>query len=442
MIKTMLERLLGHLHRAVFDTTADQIAAFYLDGPAGWRWDAQDENFDVFDAKGVMTRIDLNKHTMNTLAAALTALGMKVTRLDYDTRHYSGITMLELEGKAGKPQPVMIYKDILHAIFGAYSREMRAAATAVDEGIKQLVIPTANDGFLNDWGRMFGVPRGNKDDTDYRIDIPREAFRLRVNGYAIEQAVLDQTGYNITLEEPWRNIFRLDESQISGTNRFYNGDDIGYFLVQPVSLTYVDWDLVIPIIKRNLAAGIVLLPQQVRGVFLVNDPLAGNIWWQNWGIYGTWVKTDKMPRLDNEIVLSGDYEFVFNYPVSMETTYSLDNRGSQLQGTIKYDPSQVLSFYAESGLFPIGEWHTTFYEMQFLQMYPTEPRTWMIGGWDLDATWEKPYDWKVWARLQTSGMEQYLADASGIMPTITVASTQGESWSDITWNDEDWTQGS
>ncbi|EDL8065177.1 hypothetical protein CTA21_23960 [Salmonella enterica] len=441
MIRTMLERLLGHLHRAVFDTSPDEVVAFMLDGPAGSSWVAKDENFDITFADGRKAHFDLNNYTMNQLAVALLGEGMKVTNVNDDTRHFSGITMLELEGKAGRSQPVTLYKDILHAVFGAYSREMRAAKTAVMEGIDQLYIPKASDGFLNTWGNLFGVPRGTEKDEEYRIEIPREAFRLRVNSYAIEQAVKEQTNYEITLEEPWRDVFRLDKSFLSGANKFYNYNDVGYFIVQPVTYIGADWDVVMPIIERNLAAGVVALKPQARGRFWVNDPLYGKIWWQVWTQWGTFVQTDTQPRLDNNLVLSGGYDFQINYSVAITSDWVLDNIGDPLKGSIWYIPAHNLSYFADAGVQPIYTYHTGTYAGAYLELYPTTPRDWMSGGWERDSTWGMPYNWRAFFRA-SQNESQFFADGSGIVAGITVSAFDGETWEDLAeWNDRDWLQG-
>lgn len=445
-MKTMLERLLGHLHRAVFDTTAEKVVAFTLDGPAGSKWIAKDENFDITFADGSTKHYDLNKFTMVQFAAQLAQDGMSPKNLNSETLYFSGITMLELSGEAGKDNDITLYRDILHAIFGAYSREMRQAQDMVDEGINQMFIPTANDGFLDTWGNMFGVARDGDDDDKYRKKIPLEAFRVRVNSYAIQKTVKDQTGYDITLQEPWRDIFRLDESYLSGGDKFYDGQDVGYFIVQPVSNGNVDWNAVIPIIKRNLAGGIAILKPVVQSIFYVNDPLVGNIWWQNWTQYGVFVRTDVMPRLDNGLVLSGGYEFEMNFSTTITTMWSTDNfaANQQLNGDVKEGRGRSLPFYVNWGPIDILQYHTGTYQGAFLQMYPTDPRTWMIGGWDRDATWNKPYDWGVYFK-RTDLQDKFSVDATGIIPSSTVTSqaTVGITWDDPqAWVDDmDWGTG-
>ncbi|ECZ5235222.1 hypothetical protein AH156_19720 [Salmonella enterica subsp. enterica serovar Enteritidis] len=445
-MKTMLERLLGHLHRAVFDVTADQVVAFTLDGPAGSRWVAKDENFDITFADGTTLHYDLNKFSsMVQFAAQLKHDGMSPTNLNPETLYFSGITMLELSGEAGKGNPVTVYRDILHAIFGAYSREMRQAQDMVNDGINQMFIPTADDGFLDTWGNLFGVPRESDDDPKYRKKIPEEAFRIRVNSYAIQKTVKDQTGFDITLQEPWRDIFRLDESYLSGADRFYDGNDVGYFIVQPVSNGNVDWNTVIPIIKRNLAGGVAVLKPIVQSIFYVNDPLDGTIWWQNWTQYGVWVRTDVMPRLDNGLILSGGYTFEMNFSATITTFWSTNTFGAnqQLNGTVKDAAARSLPYYVNWGPIDIKELHQGIYEGAFLQMYPTDPRTWMIGIWDRDATWNKPYDWGVYFK-RTDLQDKFSVDGTVVIQTGTVISehTSGETWENPQeWNDQPWDQG-
>ncbi|EDY2030048.1 hypothetical protein GTB64_004490 [Salmonella enterica] len=441
MIKTMLERLFSHLHRAVFDTSPDEVVAFYVDGPTGYRWDAKDEFFDVYDAKGTLNRIDLNNHTIGSLVLELTAAGLKVTRLNLDVRNFSGITMLELKGEAGEPQPIILYKDILHAIFGAYSREVRSAQTAVTEGIKQLYIPSANDGFLDDWGNLFGVPRADLDDAKYAPKIPAEAFRLRVNSYAIEKAVKDLTGYEIQIEEPWRDIFTLDSSILSGTDKFYNGTDTGYFLVQPVSYSAVDWDIVMPIIERNLAAGIQALSPLPRGRIFSGDPLDGTIWWELMSAMSWWVLTEDMPRLDDGIRLSSSYRMALNYEVAITSWQSIWNTDPLAQA-VKWSPSRINAYFVPNYDKEVLTWHTANWEGAFIELYPTDPRTWQVGVWDQDATWEAPYDWKVHMRA-TVEEDAFHADASGLLDSVTMQITAGETWENLDqWNDEPWDQGS
>ncbi|EKK5568139.1 hypothetical protein PN823_004561 [Enterobacter hormaechei] len=454
-MKTMLERLFGHLHRAVFDTSADEIVAFMLDGPAGCRWVAANELFTVTFADGSEKVFDLNNFMIYQFADALQQAGMTVTQPDSSCSFFSGITMLELEGEAGEPQPITLYKDILHAIFGAYSREMRIARDNVKAAIEQMEINTATEGFLNEWGNLFSTIRTEgMDDAAYRAKIKRVAFRKRINSYAIEQVVKEDTGYNITLEEPWREIFRLDISQLSGTHQFYKGDQTGYFLVQPVAYNAVDWDAILPIIKRNLAAGVQILKPAIRGMFVVEDPLVGSVWYQAWSMMSEWVKAESMPKLDNQIVLSGKYEIQFNYEVSIDSNYAMEYV-TPVSGLTRRDSSNILAADVIWGNVPISTWFTANKLGDWLQLYPVEPRTWLNGKWDEFATWHMPYSWGVWSR-QTANESAFLVadvteDADGnvinveswLRPVITSTTEQGWGWEDPKeWESQRWDRGS
>lgn len=465
-MKTMLERLFGHLHRAVFDTSADEIEAFMLDGPAGSQWVAANELFTITFADGSEKVFDLNNFMIYQFADALVQAGMTVTQLRRDFSFFSGITMLELEGKAGKPQPIILYKDILHAVFGAYSREIRIARDNVQGAIEQMDINTATDGFLNEWGELFSTVRTDDlNDERYRAKIKRVAFRKRINSYAIEQAVKDETsyidakgnvvpGYIISLEEPWREIFRLDISQLSGTNEFYKGDQTGYFLVQPVAYNAVDWDAILPIIKRNLAAGVQILKPTIRGMFVVEDPLDGSIWYQTWSMMSEWIKAESMPKLDNQIVLSGKYEIQFNYEVSIDSNFA-ESFITPVNGLTLRDNSNILAADVIWGNVPISTWFTGNKLGDWLQLYPVEPRSWLNGKWDEFSTWHMPYNWGVWSR-QTANESAFLVadvteDADGnvvsveswLRPVITSTTEQGWGWEDPTeWESQRWDRGS
>ncbi|EIP9220982.1 hypothetical protein LT875_002428 [Salmonella enterica] len=463
-MKTMLERLLGHLHRAVFDTSADEIVAFRLDGPPGSSWVAVNELFTITFANGSEKVYDLNQYAIYQFIDELKSIGMTVTSVNTDCLYFSCITMLELNGKAGGMNPVTLYKDILHAIFGAYSREMRKAQESVTDAIQQMEIPTADDGFLDEWGTLFSVIRTpGMDDPTYRKKIRRVAFRKRVNSYAIEQVVKEDTGYTITLEEPWRDIFRLDISQLSGTHKFYKTDSdpnnpnpvdqTGYFLVQPVAYNAVDWDVIIPIIKRNLAAGINILTPAIRGMFIVDDPLDGSIWYQTWSTMSQWVKTDSTAKLDNDLMLSGKYELPVNYKVSIDSTYAVFYF-TPVAGLIRRDNSHLHSTSVIWGPVPVYTYFTGNKLGDWLQMYPVEPRTWMIGKWDDGATWKAPYTWAVYSRASANESAFLVADVtedkdgnvisvkSWLQPQITSQMVEGWTWEDPDqWSSDRWDKG-
>lgn len=464
MIKTMLQRLLSHLHRAVFDTSADEVVAFYLDGPAGSSWVAANEFFDITFADGSTIHYDLNNFTISQFIARLRADGMIVLNVNQDTLLFSGITMLELSGAAGKQNPITLYRDILHAIFGAYSREMNAARDNVGEGLKQLNINTATNGFLDVWGKLFGVPRSGLPDPDYQKKIPKEAFRHRINTIAIQQAVKDQTGFDITLKELWRDVFRVDISRLSGPDKFelildpsdprldptsplYDPTkQAGNYIVLPTAASSVDWNKILPIIQRNIAAGVTVLKPINLYVFFVNDPINGSVWFQQWGMYGFFIKSDSMPRLDMGLVLSGANTNQMNFGVMITSSQLIGALGNNVLGKVNYMPSIMRSYFASLGNVPIGTSYTADYKGAVIQLYPTDPRTWMTGKWDDNATWVKPYEWSVLMR-PTAVEDTFTVNYTdpnnwlgvGVVSSVTSSTTTGDTWEDQQeWSDDQW----
>ncbi|EON2339050.1 hypothetical protein ACLLKL_002020 [Escherichia coli] len=468
MRKTMLERLLGHLHRAVFDTSPDELVAFYLDGPAGSSWVAVDEGFDITFADGSVVHFDLNKYTIWEFIDALRSSGMYVTREESAARYFSAITMLELSGKAGNPSPITLYKDILHAIFGAYSREMRIAREQVDNALAQLNIQTADDGFLDQWGTLFGIDRGNRLDANYRARIPQEAFRVRVNSYGIEKAVFDETGFIISLVEPWKDIFRLDDGRLSSTERLYNGKakdedgheiSVSYFTVQPVSYTPIqpnDWEKINAVIDRNLAAGVRRVASAFLGSFLVDDPLTANLWDQVWSIRNTLIYANSVPRLDYDQMLSGplidDPNFLRANNIALNYASNIHSQRAvqwtfPVNGKTVSDPSNLHSTLYQNPVVPVGMGGLGVKEGAGIIIYPTTPRTWRLGGWDRDSTWDRPYDWRVYSRA-FGEEDQFICYAEWYMDSLVGKAqhfteiTSGQRWDDdSTWIDDTWDMG-
>src|SRR5690606_20140741 len=118
--------------------------------------------------------------------------------------------------------------------------------------------------------------------------IPQEAFRLRVNKYAIEKAIHDLTGVRVFIRETWPDMFRLDESRLSGRHRLVNGDQWRYGYIQPVASGLFDWTGVLDIIERNKAAGVIVLPPLVEVVDYVDAMLDGTISLGIAAHYGSW----------------------------------------------------------------------------------------------------------------------------------------------------------
>lgn len=258
---TTLQRLLKYPHQAVFDLSAAPNVAFRLRHPAGATWTVADEVMVVKVGSQTLT-FDLASYTVATLAQSLSDAGFDVQTVSGALANLSARVLLEGVGNElqSNGDQVQAFTSLLWAMYSGYAVEVRKAEEQVEEALSQMVISQAEGEWLDLWGALYAVSRKiGEVDAAYAPRIPREAFRVRVNARAIELAIRDETGSDVRIEEPWQNIFRLDESVLSGPDKFYDGAHVGYHLIKPTTTQYVDWKQVLPIIDRNRAAGITVL---------------------------------------------------------------------------------------------------------------------------------------------------------------------------------------
>ena len=103
----------------------------------------------------------------------------------------------------------------------------------------QLIFETATGEYLDEYGKWFGVSRyPNEDDNDYRerikyyLLIPRSTVQGIIEGI---QYYLNDTKAQISIYEPWKNIFYLNKSNL-------NGDDHlpGYYYRYAIIDVHID----------------------------------------------------------------------------------------------------------------------------------------------------------------------------------------------------------
>lgn len=255
---TALQRLLKYPHAAVFDTGPDAELALRVRHPAGATWAVADETLTV-SAGGESSTYDLASHTVGSLAAALQDDGYEVAYLS-PTFSPRGASVL-VEGAGDQLESngdhLEAFKSPMWMLFGGYAREIREAEYQAHQALRQMVITQAEGEWLDLWGMLYAEARlPGEQDADYSVRIPKEAFRIRVNRFAIEQAIKDRTGYDVEIREPWRRMFTLDVSQLSGDHHFPDERFYSYFVIHPVARSSIDWSTVLPVIHRNRAAGI------------------------------------------------------------------------------------------------------------------------------------------------------------------------------------------
>lgn len=314
---TVLQKLLKYPHAAVFDASAHPALAFYLQHPLGAEWLVADDV--LLTAAGSETfSYDLELRTVGQLASDLQSDGFVVSGLSGDFSGMSATVLADGKGREADSNGDHVYgfTNPLHSLYGGYAKELRVASKQVGEALKQMVITQAEDEWLDLWGQLYDQSRKqNEPDAQFAPRIPKEAFRVRVNALAIEQAIKDATGKDVRIEEPWGAMFRLDESRLSGDQRFYNGEAVGPHLIRPVSAESIDWTDVLDVVNRNRAAGVVVLDPEVRFKRFIDASIAGVIWTSLQWSHAVFIPYWKDNRLDY-LVLSGE-DITRNWPVTI-----------------------------------------------------------------------------------------------------------------------------
>lgn len=440
---TMLKRLLGSLHSAVFDTSPDAGLAFFIRHPDGVAWSVADEVL-VATVAGQSKSYPLATMTIGQLAGQLVMDGFEVSGLSPEFSGLSASVLIDGSGSTATSNGDRLYafRDYLRVLLGGYARELRAAKLQIAEAVKQMVITQAEGEWLDLWGALYNSDRKQgQPDQEYQQLIPKEAFRVRVNALAIEKAILDLTGQRVSIEEPWSDMFRLDTSRLSSLNRFYDGEAVGYHIIRPIAYQPVVWDGVVDIIERNKAAGVIVLPPEARHRVWVRDPLAGIVWSQNWMFYAWLVRTANLPYLDNQLKLS-DYEIDRNWLVAMTSLYSLISFQA-LSGNVSYDASRLLSFgpvpYGDNQI--ISPYHSGLYEPVSAEMYREGKRTWKQAVvWRGDQSWGRPYSWRIYSNA--IGFSEPMFSGTTIDGSSTIDSQTGAGWTGEPWQDHDtWQEG-
>lgn len=459
-MKSTLKRLLSHLHRAVFDTSAIEVRLFAISHKTS------DLRIKVVEEQLTVTLLpngtypyeyDLTALTVEQLAARLTLDGFDVFNLKADQAKFSSRIMMEGVTLVQRATPSWLtgFSDELHVMMGAYATMIRDARAAVFEALKQMVIGTSSGSWLTYWGKLFGItrPTGMSED-DYKKLIPREAFRIRVNAIAIENTIKELTGYDVTIEEPWNDIFRLDYGRFDSASRFYDGGSVGYFLIKPVSYQTIppeDWtEKIIPIIQRNKAAGVDIMTPEPRMRYYVNDPLVGDIWTSIWDMRVAFVAFNDYYRLD-EMRFDTPLDIAFNYKVGILSMQSMFTPKERLLGRIWGKDSHILSYFTDGHLVDAWMGGLGASDVKFAQAYPEADKTWRDAGtWRGFQTWNKPYEWLVFSNHYKEE-NKFFVDASSAIDhadpgTSKVYAVQisGATWEDPdNWDtDNDWTYGS
>lgn len=271
-----LPRMLKYPHRAVFDPSPMPELALRVRNPAGltWQvdggvlrlvtgadlsWDGSQEFDGDYDWGVTQREYSLSGKTLGQLADELRDDGHDVVFENADLAGRGAHVLISGAGDqdTSNGDHLSAYTSLMWCLFDGYAAELEEAEYQVGQALRQMVMTQAEDIWLDVWAGLYGVPRlPGETDAQLQARIPQEVFRLRVNGLAIEKAVTDVAGETVWVDEPWKRMFELDGSALSGAHHMQDGRYYTYHVVQPVGVEGTDWSRAMPVVERNKAAGI------------------------------------------------------------------------------------------------------------------------------------------------------------------------------------------
>lgn len=400
---TALQSLLKYPHAAVFDKAPGASLALRVRHPDGAVWSVADESLTV--TAGTLVKVyDLSIYTIGALAAVLESDGFEVLNVSTEWQNRSALVLIEGRGDQGESNGdhLSAFTSILWGLLTGYAVEVRAASGQVQQALRQMVITQAEGEWLDLWGTLYSVGRNDEEtDAAYAPRVPEEAFRIRVNAFGIEKAIVDATGWDVRIEEPWREIFHLDLSELSGTHRFYDGERTGHHLIQPVARQEVDWVTVLAIIDRNRAAGVLVLSPLVRRISFVDARGDGVVIGGVHSEFFAILRYEDRPLLDYNLILDDNSDVIVNHAARYRQEVmrsSFLQVPSQTWGTSRWLGKPWTSqYFVQSGT--SRDYRVYFLSLNYSSQYWTNRFSWTSA--ESDWTGLNPIIASAHARLQS-----------------------------------------
>ena len=315
----MRERLIGNLYRA-FDQDPAAGLALRLQAPGGLAWRVANRTLTLeHEAGGLIGEVDLAGKTIAEVADLMPGLGVTVGYESVEFGARAADSLLAGDGResASNGDHLYLYDTLLWALCDAYASELETAdAMGIVEGLKQAYLHTAAGGWLDYWGSYFGVWREtSENDADYLDRIIVEVIRPRNNAVAIESAIRDIVGVEVYLREPWKEIFTLNYSALSGAHHFQDGNFYTWNVFQPIVTERVAPEvlaLILRVIERNRPVGCLVVDEGVAysamAVVVDGTPTVAGLYFS--GTHSTLVANTELSVLDDGLALSDtDQEF-------------------------------------------------------------------------------------------------------------------------------------
>lgn len=255
-----LRRLLNYLPSPYISEPLPLSAFSILYAGVDLQWEVTDSQLILtpYGPNVVIRLYNLSDFTIKTLTDEIASIqGYSIVGLSSSLSKYSAKILLKEVGVLSKGQnKVHTTQSILPILMGSFGEELTVSENNINLIANELNILTADNFWLDIWGSYFGIIRNyNELDSAYSLRIIKEILRPRVNAYAIENTIKDITGYPAIIYEPWKDVFKLSGSALSGRSKIFDGKYYSYAVIDAKS--EADTDLVNPIVKKNKAAGVI-----------------------------------------------------------------------------------------------------------------------------------------------------------------------------------------
>jgi len=126
--------------------------------------------------------------------------------------------------------------------------------TEIKKAKNGLTVATAEDFYLDFHGVDYRIPRHTGEtDESYRFRIQSEMLRQRNTLSSIISALRSQSQGQAIVYEPWKNLFVVGKSKLSGTDKIINYEYWDYHVIDV--LTHVKPDFIERTLLKLLSAG-------------------------------------------------------------------------------------------------------------------------------------------------------------------------------------------
>lgn len=291
--------------------------------------------------------------------------------------------------------------EVHNAFLGAIKNSIISTEKDLVENVKQVYITNATGKLLDLYGKWIGLTRKDSESDDtYRNRLLSLIVTERVTVKGIIAGIkadLDDPNMDVSIYEPWRNIFILNQSLLNGPDHLM-GSFYRYAVIQVTLSRYVPQDTLNKILKNYKAAGIQVYFVLSSGMTYTGDVLSVPI---NLTYQGR-------SQTSSEKVLS-NYSFGIN-----DLPVGALNKGIFTTNISKLNSSDVLAGSPEN---------------TYAYQYGTAPSKNIFGLVDKGVTPESytdPYDYVYQGTkvdLSTVGGRNYVLNSSGLNGSSTVRPT-------------------